>query len=131
MTRYASALGAYTDIKHVFDLAITHGEVKYDLVTHAKAVSWRGRAYAYKRLLLKFSSQTLTGKNIAPSSPYDGVYMVLEKGESHVTIYRERPLGQITVIGGATPIHTQLNSGPADPLQEEADRLARENEIDI
>lgn len=134
MTRYANSLGAYADIKRVFDAAIEHGTVRYEFPTPAKAMSWRGRAYAYRRLMLKLSERALAGTNVAPSTPYDGIFMNLQKGERVITIQKERPMGALTLVDG-TPIKPPAVDAKdvtfQDPLLEAAQRLADGGELEI
>jgi hypothetical protein len=131
VTRFSSAINAYTDVRSVFDAAIANGSVNYTFDTRAKAVSWRSRAYAFRRLLLKQSADMLAGTNVAPSTPYDMIYMTLLDDSTTVTIHRERPLGQLTGPDGK-PIKLNMTAPVIyDPLQEEADRIAREADIEL
>lgn len=134
MTRYSKSLGAFADVKQIFDAAIQHGIVEYELPTYSKAIAWRTRAYKFRNMLLANSEAALGDiKGVAPSTPYDTIFISVPPQSTKVIIRRERPAGKLTLpdgrpitLGSAPPITTT-----ADPLQLEAERLARENDIEI
>lgn len=135
MTRYAKSLGAFADVKQVFDAALAHGNVNYEMGSYAKAIAWRTRAYKYRNMLLENSAKALEATpGIAPSTPYDTIFISVLKGETKVVVHRQRPTGKLTTADGRPielerlhlTIHAQV-----DPLQEEADRIAREADIEI
>lgn len=134
MTRYSKSLGAFADVKAVFDAAIAHGVVEYTLPSYSKAIAWRTRAYKFRNMLLANSEAALGDvKGLAPSTPYDTIFISVPPQSETVTIRRERPAGKLSLPNGqpltlgAAPTTVSL----IDPLQAEAERLARENDIEI
>lgn len=134
MTRYSKSLGAFTDVKQVFDAAILHGIVEYELPSYSKAIAWRTRAYKFRNMLLANSEAALGGiRGLAPSTPYDTIFISVPPQSRTVIIRRERPAGKLTLPNGA-PLDMGKAPTPVtliDPLMEEAERLAREAEIEI
>ena len=138
MTRYSKSLGAFNDVKQIFDAALQHGIVEYELPSYSKAIAWRTRAYKFRNMLLANSEAALTNtRGIAPSTPYDTIFISVPPQSPTVIIRRERPAGKLTLPDG-TPLEmgkasapTPTNAALADPLLEEAERLAREADIEL
>lgn len=134
MTRYTKSLGAFADVKTVFDAALAHDIVEYELPTYAKAIAWRTRAYKYRNLLLENNAAALGDtRGIAPSTPYDTIFISVMKGENKVTIRAQRPQGKLTLPGGKPLDMKKVKPAVVmiDPLQEEANRMAGEADIEL
>lgn len=115
----------FADVAAVLDAAIAAGGATYKLPSKGKAIRWRQRAYSLRTLLLK-QDAARKAPGIAPTSPYDSMFLrLLESDPSVVIIETRQPEGVLTDSFGNIVTPKQRVDLVNDPLQQEADELVR------
>lgn len=137
--KFSETLAAYADVRQVLDMALAQGGLKITHKTRAAAITWRHRAYKFRRKFLDWTAQGLErqGVHAIPSTPYDLMRLVITpENPLVVEIYPDR---QEIVMTDLKDNPIEAPSAPAaihtpSPLDEEIKKLAAGldiGEIDI
>mgnify|MGYP007100043136 CR=1 FL=1 len=128
----------YPDVREVFDFALAQGGARYTLDSHGKAVHWRSRAYAFRKVL--WGEINPSGGN--SPTPYDAIKITIDG--STCVIHLETASGR----GKLEPLQNPVPGGPVtaseilsapkkegfldEPfLEEQAEKLRKDLGIDL
>lgn len=125
---HSKNLGVYDDIRRVLDTAIEHQGGRYRLSNYKAAVRWRSRAYMFRKLLydvLVEQYKAFPGRTA--STPYDGLLLRLEPGESgghYVTIQVGVAFGDLYTLEDKRITYESMPTpAPTDTLLNEAEEF--------
>lgn len=99
MARYSKSVLSYTDVHQAFEAAGREGELTLEFETTAQAVTWGGRANAY-RVLLR-NQNAAAGREFA--CEFDHLVVSRKNGESKIVL-RPRGYGFKAFGKDGTPI---------------------------
>lgn len=90
-------LHTFLDVEQILLAARESNGAIYTLANYADAVSWRRRAYQYRKLLAE-----QTGSLAGPgATPWDDMRLILNKGECDVKIlFGPSGMGELRSLGG-------------------------------
>ena len=92
-----TTLGAYRDCAEVLDKA-KQGDLRIRFATRGKAINFRQRCYALRKILLA-KSEEITPPGHIPSTPYDDIYIQWsEKDETALIFRRHRSPGEVEFL---------------------------------
>lgn len=91
--KFSETLAAYADIRQVLDMALAQGGLRTTHKNKAAAITWRHRAYKFRRKFLDWTAASLErqGVHAIPSTPYDLMRLVITpENPLVVEIYPDR-----------------------------------------
>lgn len=109
MARYSKSVLSYVDVHQAFEAAGQQGEITLEFETPAHAVTWGGRANAYRVLLRKQNQEA--GRDFA--CEFDHLVVSRKAGEAKIVL-RPRGFGFKAYGPDGTPIDfsTKTLDGP-------------------
>jgi hypothetical protein len=124
MTAYSKSVLSYVDIHQVFEAAGKHGSVRLDFATPAQAVTWNGRANAYRVLLRQQNKDA--GKDF--TCQFDHL-MVRRKPKQNFVIVEPRGFGFVATLPDGTPLDLSKQTLEA-PVLTPHEVASREADLD-
>ena len=116
----------YPDVREVFDYALANGGARYTLDTPGKAVHWRSRAYAFRKVL--WGEINASGGN--SPTPYDAIKVTIEDCTCVIHVETASARGVLEpLLLGTFPI-AEANADLAE-LEAEAEELRKKFGIDL
>lgn len=116
----------YPDVREVLDYALANGGARYTLDTPGKAVHWRARAYAFRKVL--WSEINAAGGN--SPTPYDAIKITIEGSTCVIHVETASARGVLEpLLPGTSPV-AEANADLAE-LEAEAEALRKKFGIDL
>lgn len=127
---FPKSLGAYDDIRRVFDLALVNGGIKRrcpdspNTKLGSGAIQWRHRANYFRKKLLDSSTAP---DGVPVTTPYDVLILKIPKEDPTLVLIELRnDIGHIERLDGGV-----LLQPDADPIHGDVQDLAKELGLDL
>lgn len=115
MTKVSRTAGGNADITRILDAVLAAGEADLPMASYGAAVNFRQRCYRFRAALIEraereladMRARGLAAPGTLPSSPYDSIVILLDKGDT-VLRFRQR---------GDTELLSRLRTPDGAPIE--------------
>jgi len=118
----------YPDVREVFDYALANGGARYTLDTPGKAVHWRARAYAFRKVL--WGEINASGGPPQPT-PYDAVKITIDGSTCIIHVETASGRGKLEPLVETKPPQGLTLNTPEEDLDSAAAEFAKRLGIEL